>query len=183
MPVTDPIRVMAYDAQWPTLFIEQSETMRAALGEVALRIDHIGSTAVPGLAAKPIIDIQISVAAFDPLEAFRTPLERSGYVFSADNQEQTKRYFRERPGSRRTHVHVRRAGSFSEQLTLLFRDFLRAHPEWAQHYAELKLSLAERHAGDRRRYTEEKRPFTWDVLAHADDWAQRTGWFAGTSDA
>jgi GrpB-like predicted nucleotidyltransferase (UPF0157 family) len=83
MPVTDPIRVMAYDAQWPTLFIEQSETMRAALGEVALRIDHIGSTAVPGLAAKPIIDIQISVAAFDPLEAFRTPLERSGYVFRA----------------------------------------------------------------------------------------------------
>jgi GrpB-like predicted nucleotidyltransferase (UPF0157 family) len=60
------------------LFLRQSGTLRAALGEVALRIDHIGSTAVPGLAAKPIIDIQISVAAFEPLDAFRAPLERLG---------------------------------------------------------------------------------------------------------
>jgi GrpB-like predicted nucleotidyltransferase (UPF0157 family) len=99
---------------------------------VALRIDHIGSTAVPGLAAKPIVDIQISVPAFEPLDAFRVPLVQLGYVFRADNQERTKRYFREPPGDRRTHIHVRRAGSFSEQLALLFRDFMRTHPEWAQ---------------------------------------------------
>lgn len=180
--MSDPIRVEAYDAQWPMLFVEHSRAMRAALGEVALRIDHIGSTAVPGLAAKPIIDIQVSVAAFEPLDAFRGPLERLGYIFRADNQERTKRYFRERPGSRRTHIHVRRAGSFSEQLALLFRDFLRAHPEWAQRYAELKLALAEQHTDDRHRYTEAKRPFTWQALAQADEWAQRTGWFPGPSD-
>jgi GrpB-like predicted nucleotidyltransferase (UPF0157 family) len=181
--MSDRIRVVAYDAQWPALFLEQSRAMRAALGEVALRIDHIGSTAVPGLAAKPIVDIQISVAAFEPPDAFRAPLEGLGYVFRTDNQERTKRYFRERPDSRRTHVHVRRAGSFSEQLALLFRDFLRAHPDWAQRYAELKLALAERHADDRRRYTDAKRPFTWQALAQADEWAQRTGWFPGPSDA
>jgi GrpB-like predicted nucleotidyltransferase (UPF0157 family) len=184
MRVTDPIRVVAYDAQWPTLFVEQAGALRAALGEVALRIDHIGSTAVPGLVAKPIIDVQISVAAFEPLDAFRVPLvERLGYVFRADNQERTKRYFREPPGSRRTHVHVRRAGSFSEQLPLLFRDFLRAHRDWADRYAELKLALAETHARDRHRYTEKKQPFTWEALAHADRWAQRTGWLPGPSDA
>jgi GrpB-like predicted nucleotidyltransferase (UPF0157 family) len=181
--VSDAIRVVAYDAGWPTLFVEHSHAMRAALGEVALRIDHIGSTAVPGLAAKPIVDIQISVAAFEPLDAFRGPLERLGYVFRAGNQERTKRYFRERPGSRRTHIHVRRAGSFSEQLALLFRDFLRAHPDWAQRYAELKLALAEQHADDRPRYTDAKRPFTWQTLVQADEWAQRTGWFPGPSDA
>jgi len=180
--MTDPIRVAAYDAGWPTLFVEHSGAMRAALREVALRIDHIGSTAVPGLAAKPIVDIQISVAAFEPPDGFRAPLEGLGYVFRADNQERTKRYFRERPGSRRTHVHVRRAGSFSEQLALLFRDFLRAHPDWAQRYADLKLALAERYADDRHRYTDAKRPFTWQVLAQADEWAQRTGWFPGPSD-
>jgi GrpB-like predicted nucleotidyltransferase (UPF0157 family) len=183
MRVTDPIRVVAYDPQWPTVFVEQAGPLRAALGAVALRIDHIGSTAVPGLAAKPIIDIQISVAAFEPLEAFRCPLERLDYVFRADNQERTKRYFREPPGSRRTHVHVRRAGSFSEQLALLFRDFMRADRDWAQRYAELKLALAERHASDRHCYTEEKRPLTWEALARADEWAQRTGWLAGPSDA
>jgi GrpB-like predicted nucleotidyltransferase (UPF0157 family) len=85
-PATDPIRVVAYDAQCPTLFLRQSGTLRAALGEVALRIDHIGSTAVPGLAAKPIIDIQISVAAFEPLDAFRAPLERLGARHLGDSE-------------------------------------------------------------------------------------------------
>lgn len=182
-PATDPIRVLAYDAQWPTLFLQQSGTLRAALGEIALRIDHIGSTAVPGLAAKPIIDIQISVAAFEPLDAFRAPLERLGYVYRADNLERTKRYFREPPGTRRTHIHVRRAGSFGEQLALLFRDFMRTHPDWAQRYATLKIAVAESHANDRQRYTEQKQPLTWEALAQADNWAQRTGWFPGPSDA
>lgn len=179
----DPIRVDAYDPQWSTLFAEQAGALRGALGEVAARIDHIGSTAVPGLAAKPIIDIQISVAAFEPLDAFRVPLEQLGYVFRADNQERTKRYFREPPGGRRTHIHVRQVGSFSEQLALLFRDFMRGHPDWAQRYAELKRGLAMTHANDRHRYTEEKRPFTWETLAEADHWAQHTGWFPPPSDA
>jgi GrpB-like predicted nucleotidyltransferase (UPF0157 family) len=181
--VRDPVRVVPYDGEWPALFVQRSAALRAALGDVALRIDHIGSTAVPGLAAKPIVDIQISVAAFEPRGAFREPLEGLGYVFRAGNQERTKRYFREPPGSRRTHIHVRRAGSFSEQLALLFRDFMRAHPDSAQRYAEVKTALAERHASDRHRYTDEKRPFTWEALAHADAWAQRTGWCPGPSDA
>jgi GrpB-like predicted nucleotidyltransferase (UPF0157 family) len=173
---------MAYDPRWPALFVAQASTLRRGLGDVALRIDHIGSTAVPGLAAKPIIDVQISVAAFEPLDAFRPPLEGLGYVFREDNAERTKRYFREPPGGRRTHIHVRRAGSFSEQLALLFRDFGRAHPHWAQRYAELKVELAVRYARDRRGYTDAKRPFTWQALAAADNWAQRTGWTPGPSD-
>ncbi|MGH2712418.1 MAG: GrpB family protein [Thermoleophilaceae bacterium] len=181
--MTDQIEVVAYDPQWPTRFLQQSGAIRATLGEVALRIDHIGSSAVPGLAAKPIIDVQISVAALEPPDAFRVPLEQLGYVFRADNLERTKRYFREPPGARRTHLHVRRAGSFSEQLALLFRDFMRTHPDWAQRYAELKYGVAERHAGDRERYIQEKQPFTWEAIAAADEWAQRTGWLPGPSDA
>jgi GrpB-like predicted nucleotidyltransferase (UPF0157 family) len=181
--VRDPIRVVAYDQRWPALFAAQASSLRDRLGAVALRIDHIGSTAVPGLAAKPIIDVQISVAAFEPLDAFRAPLGGLGYVFRADNPERTKRYFREAPGSRRTHLHVRRAGSFSEQLALLFRDFMRAQPRWAQRYAALKIELAEQYADDREGYTDAKQPFTWEALAAADDWAQRTGWVPGPSDA
>jgi hypothetical protein len=115
-PVRQAIRVIAHGERWPTLFAAQASALRESLADAALRIDHIGSTAVPGLAAKPIIDVQISVAAFEPLDAFRAPLERLGYVFRADNTERTKRYFREPPGSQRTRIHVRRAGSFSEQL-------------------------------------------------------------------
>jgi GrpB-like predicted nucleotidyltransferase (UPF0157 family) len=163
--VPQAVRVVAYDQRWPTLFNAQASSLRERLGDVALRIDHIGSTAVPGLAAKPIIDVQISVVAFEPLDAFRAPLVGLGYVFRADNTERTKRYFREPRGARRTHIHVRRAGSFSEQLALLFRDFMRAHPQWAQRYAALKLELAERYACDRHAYTRAKQPFTWEVLA------------------
>ena len=114
---------------------------------------------MPGLAAKPIIDIQISVAAFEPLEAFKHPLERLGYVYRADNPERTKRYFREPPGRPRTHVHVRRAGSFSEQWALLFRDYLRAHAEVAAEYAALKRRLAARFRDDRRAYLDAKGRF------------------------
>ena len=156
-----------------------------ALGPVALRIDHIGSTSVPGLVAKPVIDIQISVADFEPLDAYRLPLERLGYIFRADNPERTKRYFREAPGKPRVHIHVRRSGSFSEQFALLFRDYVRTHPDIASQYAQLKIRLAQQYSRveDRHAYTEAKSPFIWRVMAQADEWAQQIGWIPGPSDA
>jgi GrpB-like predicted nucleotidyltransferase (UPF0157 family) len=177
------IEIVPYDPAWPERFAWLGAELRRALGGAAVRIDHIGSTAVPGLAAKPVIDIQISVASFDPLEAFRAPLEALGYAYRADNTERTKRYFREPAGSSRTHIHVRRAGSFSEQFALLFRDYLRATPEVAAEYEALKQRLAARHRDERRAYTEAKVPIFWEVIRHADEWAQRHGWSPGPSDA
>jgi GrpB-like predicted nucleotidyltransferase (UPF0157 family) len=182
-PPPDRIEIVAYDPAWPARFAELGRELRAGLGAVALRIDHVGSTAVPGLAAKPIIDIQISVAAFEPLAAYRQPLERLGYVYRADNPERTKRYFREPPGRPRTHLHVRRAGSFSEQWALLFRDYLRTHPEAAAEYAAVKRHLALRYRDDRRAYTDAKGPFLWEVIRRADAWAQAQGWTPDPSDA
>src|SRR5690349_7999108 len=100
------IQIDPYDPRWPQQFAHVGAALRDALGDIALRIDHIGSTAVPNLAAKPIIDIQISVAALDPVDPFRTPLEALGYVYRPDNAERTKRYFREPPGTPRIHIHV-----------------------------------------------------------------------------
>jgi GrpB-like predicted nucleotidyltransferase (UPF0157 family) len=177
------IEIVPYDPAWPERFAELGRELRASLGDVALRIDHIGSTSVPGLAAKPIIDIQISVAAFEPLDAFKQPLERLGYGYRGGNPERTKRYFREPPGRRRTHVHVRRAGSFSEQWALLFRDYLRAHREVAAEYAAVKRRLAVRFRDDRHAYTDAKVPFLWEVIRKADQWAQVRGWLPGPSDA
>ena len=177
------IEIVAYDPAWPGRFVELGAAMRGALGAVALRIDHIGSTAVPGLAAKSIVDVQISVASFEPLDEFRQPLEGLGYAFRSTNTERTKRYFREAPGTPRTHVHVRRAGSFSEQFPLLFRDYLREHAAVAAEYGALKRRLADRHLGDRRAYTEAKVPFTWEIMRRADEWAQTLGWTPPPSDA
>jgi GrpB-like predicted nucleotidyltransferase (UPF0157 family) len=178
-----PIEVVAYDPVWPTRFAELGRELRAGLGAVALRIDHIGSTSVPGLAAKPIIDIQVSVAEFEPLAAYRLPLEQLGFVYRAGNPERTKRYFREPPGRPRTHVQVRRAGSFSEQWALLFRDYLRAHPQVSAEYEAVKRRLAGRYRDDRRGYAAAKEPFSWAIIRRADGWAQAQGWQPGPSDA
>lgn len=182
--VSEPVVVVPYQAEWPILFAELAHRLRKELRDVALRIDHIGSTSVLGLDAKPIIDIQVSVASFEPLDAFRLPLERVGF-FHRSGAELTKRYFRERPGDRRTHIHVRRAGSFNEQFALLFRDFLRAHPSSAAAYARLKYDLAAKFstAEQRHGYVMAKVPFVWKTTQLADEWAGEMGWEPGPPDA
>lgn len=179
----DPVVVVPYDPAWPDRFRELAGQIRRILEETALRIDHIGSTSVPGLAAKPVIDIQISVVSLEPLDPFRVPLERLGYVYRAANPDLTKRYFREPPGSARTHIHVRRTGSWGEQFALLFRDYVRTYPEVARRYADLKRELAVRYRDDRHGYVDAKGPFIWATMRDANDWAQTTGWEPGPPDA
>ena len=181
--MADPIIVVPYDPGWPILFRDLGARLRQALGDVALRIDHVGSTSVPGLAAKPVIDVQISVVSLEPLDAYRRPLDAAGFAWRAGNPDLSKRYFREAPGGRRTHIHVHRAGSLGEQLTLVFRDYLRAHDEDAQRYAALKQRLAAQYRDDRAGYTDSKGPFVWEILARASHWSQDTGWQPGPSDA
>lgn len=182
--VAEAVVVIEYRSEWPQMFSDIGTRLRRELGDAALRIDHIGSTAVPGLDAKPIIDIQVSVPSFEPLDAYRVPLERAGFVHRADNTERTKRYFRERPGDRRTHIHVRRAGSFSEQFALLFREYLRRHPARSRDYAVLKRALAARFSRPEQRqdYVDAKGPFIWETIRLADEWAQKVGWEPPPSD-
>ncbi len=179
----EPILIEAYDPDWPRRFADLARALRRELGERAARIDHIGSTAVPGLAAKPVIDIQISVARLEPLRAYADGLARLGFGWRSDNPDLTKRYFREGPGLRRTHVHVRATGSWSEQLNLLFRDYLRVSAEARGVYAEAKLALATRFRDDRDAYVTAKTPTIWALLQRADEWAKATGWAPGPSDA
>ncbi len=179
----DPIIVVPYDSAWPEQFQQIARNLRASLGDLALRIDHIGSTAVPGLAAKPVIDIQISVASFEPFVPLREAMEACGFVHRTDNTELTKRYFRERAGQPRTHIHMREHGSLSEQLALVFRDYLRAHPTAADEYARVKYEFAAHYRDDREGYVDAKEPFIWTTFRAASDWSQRVGWRPAPSDA
>ncbi len=178
----DPIIVVPYNPTWPATFAEHGRTLRSALGLHAVRIDHIGSTAVPGLAAKPIIDIQLSVRALEPMEHYQPALAACGFQWRADNPDRTRRYFRERPGLPRTHLHVRRAGSWGEQFALLFRDYLRCHPEAAERYAQAKQHLAQVYHADRAGYVTAKEPIIWAIMQHADRWACTVGWEPPPSD-
>jgi GrpB-like predicted nucleotidyltransferase (UPF0157 family) len=168
------IEVTAYDDSWPARFAEWRARLAAELGPVAIRIEHVGSTAVPGLAAKPIIDIQISVADPEGEQRYVPTLEACGLTLRL--REPGHRYFRppaDRP--RDVHVHVCEAGSAWERGHLLFRDYLRAHPAARDAYAELKRELAQRYPNDRLAYTDAKSAFIIDALDAARDWAVRTG--------
>ena len=183
MHAGEEIGIRDWSPGWAGTFRAKAVAIRRALGARALRIDHIGSTAIGGLAAKPVIDIQVSVAGFEPVEGLAAAMEAAGYLWRPSNPELTKRYFRERPGEARTHVHVRRAGSWHEQWALLFRDYMRAHEAELAPYAALKRALAARYGNDRAAYAEGKGDHLWAVIRRADRWAAETGWTPGPSDA
>lgn len=177
------VEIHDYDPLWMGEFQHIGSSLREALGSVACRIDHIGSTSVIGLAAKPIIDIQVSVRSLEPINLYRPQLEASGYRWRKDNPEKTKRYFREAAGQRRVHIHVRKLGSWHEQYALLFRDYLRLHTQDQHAYEAVKRELAARYPHDRYTYTNAKSDIFWEIMRRADRWAAETGWDLGASDA
>lgn len=134
--------LVPYDPNWPAMFEAEADRLRLALGSLALRIDHHGSTAVPGLDAKPVIDIQISVAQLQPLTLYAVPLETLGYVHVPHPDDAFCPFFH-RPSQwpHTHHVHVVRAGGDEERRTLAFRDYLRQHDDAARQYARLKHQL------------------------------------------
>src|SRR5205807_730222 len=111
---------------WPARFVAEAARLHDALGGVAVRIDHVGSTSVPGLAAKPVIDIQVSVASLVPDDGYRSPLQEEGYRFVPDPDMPDYPFFRwPRSGPAEYHVHVCQAGGEEERRHLAFRNRLR----------------------------------------------------------
>jgi GrpB-like predicted nucleotidyltransferase (UPF0157 family) len=171
----DPaVRIVDYDAAWPELAAAELGLIEAALGDAVVRVDHVGSTAVPGLAAKPIVDLQASVAEIDRTDLYVPALERLGYLFAPDDESPDFHFFgkpAERP--RTFHLHVCAAGSEHERRHLALRDYLRADPEEARRYADLKRELVAAGPGDRLAYIEGK-------LGYVEALERRAlGWFNG----
>ena len=182
--------IVDYQSAWPAEFEAIAARQRVALGPLAVRIDHIGSTAVPGLAAKDVIDVQITVAALDEAtaRALTEALTAIGYRLPENEMRDhrppgaagpeadwAKLYFRAPVGQRRTHTHVRALGRPNQRYPLLFRDYLRAHPATAAAYAELKRRLAAGLA-DPESYPEVKDPAVDLIYLAAEEWSERVGW-------
>ncbi len=173
MDELDPaIRIVEPDPAWAAQAAEELRRIDAALGPIAVRLEHVGSTAVPGLAAKPILDLQLSVAAIEPFGVYADPLASLGYVFVPDPEMPDYHFFgkpAERP--RTHHLHVCEAGGEQESRHLAVRDFLRAHPGEAASYAEVKRAAAERHPRDRLGYIAAKDPYLRELEGRAVRWA------------
>ncbi len=187
------VEVVDYKETWPEEFRRIASRLRQGLGPLALRIDHIGSTSVPGLAAKDVIDLQITVAALD--DELKSAMEALGYThrpdYSRDHRppqatgpetDWAKWLFDPPPGMRATHTHVRLPGRPNQRYPLLFRDYLRAHPATAEAYGELKRRLAGQ-INDRLVYSVVKDPAVDLIYLPAEEWAGRTAWQPGPSDA
>jgi GrpB-like predicted nucleotidyltransferase (UPF0157 family) len=165
---TQPIEVVDYDQDWPRQYAEERDRIGAAIGDVTLAIEHVGGTAVPGLPAKPVIDLMVGVE----------DIERAGpavaglinlcyeYVPELESQLPDRRYFRR--GTPETHhVHMVSVSGDYWAEHLLFRDYLRTHPQAAEEYGKLKRGLAGRHRLDRDAYRAGKVPFIDMVVAAA----------------
>ena len=159
---------MAYQKAWPALFAAEAELLRRVMGAAARRIEHIGSTALVGMDAKPIIDLMVAVENLAAAERFKPVLEAEGYEYRPDPDTPDRIYFAKGPHSRRTH-HLSLAEPTSAFFTrhLLFLAYLRAHAEAFAEYRALKLALAQKFPRERESYTEGKREFIERVLARA----------------
>ena len=167
------IVISEYDAKWPVLFEEEAHRLRTAFGSVALRIEHVGSTSVPGLAAKPVIDIQVSVASLVPHGRYVDTMATLGYCHVALGDFDLVYPFFHRPAEfpGTHHVHLCDAGGEQEWKHLAFRNYLRAHPRVAREYEALKRELARAHDGETlqssQAYSRSKSEFVASVLRAA----------------
>jgi GrpB-like predicted nucleotidyltransferase (UPF0157 family) len=166
------VAIVEYDPRWPGLFEAERARLAGALAPYALAIEHIGSTAVPGLASKPTIDMAVGLARLWDAPRCIERMERLGYEYLAkfENVTPERRYFRKGRTDldQASHqVHMTEIGSDFWDRDILFRDWLRGHPQDAAAYAALKRELASTHGADREGYTEAKTPFVRAIQAQA----------------
>lgn len=172
-PKGDEVKVVPYDPAWQEVYRQTEPWLREALGEVARRVDHVGSTAVPGLEAKPVVDVQVSVPELDDEASYRSALESLGLVLRYRDSE--RRFFRPPEDEPRTlHIHVCESGGVAERNHLLFAAYLRTHAERRAEYGDLKRTLARRFRYHREGYLSAKQPFIQKTLEFAERWQSRT---------
>jgi GrpB-like predicted nucleotidyltransferase (UPF0157 family) len=164
--VPERVIIVEYNPQWPLLYEEERARILGKAGDALVAIEHMGSTAVPGLGAKPIIDIMAAVRDLADAQRCIGPLQSIGYEYVPEYEGELpeRRYFRKGPPESRTHhLHVVEPTSDFWERHLLFRDFLRQHPEKADEYYRLKRELADHYGQNRVGYTEAKTPFIRSV--------------------
>jgi len=187
-PVSRPVIVSSYQPAWTDEFRIIAERIRKIVGPAAQRIDHIGSTAVSGLGAKDVIDIQITVGNLDETDELTGPLRlvgfRQGTEFVYDifhkmpetDPDLRKLYMREPEGERRTHIHIRELGRFNQRYALLFRDYLRSSPQASAEYELFKRRASQLFPNSIDGYLYLKDPVLHIIYEAACCWARQVNW-------
>jgi GrpB-like predicted nucleotidyltransferase (UPF0157 family) len=166
--IDDDVQIVDYEPSWPARFTEEADRIRHLIGDPSIEIEHHGSTAVPGLAAKPVIDMLVGVPSIEVAERYAAALVDNGY------EHVDRRYrdlwperivlIRRERGTRACHVHLMLRGHRNSTRVLAFRDYLRTHPDVAAEYEAVKRSLAAKHEADRHAYMTAKGDFIARVV-------------------
>ena len=176
----DPIEIVPHDEIWAQRFVAWRNRLADALAGIGPRIEHVGSTAVVGLPAKPVIDIQVSVNDLEDEAGYVPPIEALGVQLRSRDLEH--RFFRPFSGlSREVHVHVCTLGGEWERRHLLFRDYLRANAVARKAYANSKELASKQWSDDRVAYTDAKDHQIRELMVAAGNWARQKGWSASTA--
>jgi GrpB-like predicted nucleotidyltransferase (UPF0157 family) len=163
-PPMNPVIIVDYDPRWPEEFQTLRSQISAVLESMATEIEHVGSTAVPGLAAKPIIDIDVLLASAGDLPLVIKKLASIGYEHRGDLGITGREAFRSPPNAFRHHLYVCPPGSDAYREHITFRNYLRTHPQDADAYADLKRNLAARFIDNREAYTQAKTEYVTGIL-------------------
>jgi GrpB-like predicted nucleotidyltransferase (UPF0157 family) len=167
-PDHEPVRIAEYDPRWPAGFERERAALEDVLSaDVTGGIHHVGSTAVPGLAAKPIIDIMVGVSDLEAARSYIEPLKALDYLYAPYRTDEMAWFCKPHPARRTHHLHLVPTGSRRYRAALAFRDHLRAHPDVAQEYLALKRKLAAEFEHDREAYTRAKAGFVFGVVDRA----------------
>jgi GrpB-like predicted nucleotidyltransferase (UPF0157 family) len=181
--VTDPfgldrrvVELVPHDPAWAARAAAEAERLAQAIGETLIRIEHVGSTSIPGIVAKPTLDLMPIVRRLGELDARRPQVESLGYIWRGEFGIPGRRYcIREEQRRRLFHVHCHQEGHSGIARTLVFRDYLRAHPDEARIYEEQKRIAAAAHPNDTLAYSRAKSGWITACIERATEWVKHAG--------
>lgn len=169
------VEVVPYNHQWPQMYKDEANKIKTIMNEIMVQIHHIGSTSIPGMSAKPVIDILVEVRSIEKVDLFNQAMMELGYDPKGENGIPNRRYFSKGGDNRTHHVHIFQKGNPEIMRHLLFRDYLIAHPEDATLYGELKQSLAQHFSEDIEQYIQGKDGLVKELDEKAKRWRLRMG--------
>ena len=164
------IVVEPYNKKWKAKFKNEKQKLEKIFNDIIIGIHHIGSTAIPGIKAKPVIDIMIVVKNINKVDSYNNAMKSLGYEPKGEFGIANRRFFQKGGNDRTHHVHIFQQGNKEIKRHLNFRDYMRAHPKQAQKYSRLKETLADKHSHNIRKYIEGKNDFIAEIDNKAAKW-------------
>ncbi|MED4123773.1 GrpB family protein [Cerasibacillus terrae] len=166
------VEVLPHQVEWSNMFRDESRKITNVFEKDILNVFHIGSTAIPNIKAKPVIDIMVEVINIENVDNFNNDMKQLGYEALGENGIPNRRFFKKGGDNRTHHVHIFEQGNEEISRHLRFRDYMIAHPEEAMKYSQLKEYLAEKFPNNIEKYIEGKNNYIKEIDNKAEKWSR-----------